>query len=74
MNKKQMTGAFNEWMRRYTEEPDKFEAEFQSVGEFLKETDGGKEPSYGRHCAAYLEKLAAENAVMPTLVSGPLSR
>lgn len=51
--------AFNEWMRRYTEEPERFEAEFRSVGRFLEEERAGKEPSYGDTCAAYLDELMA---------------
>lgn len=48
---------FNEWMRIFTEEPERFQAEFKTVGQFLKEEAAGKEPSYGAHCAAYLCKL-----------------
>lgn len=48
--------AFNEWMRRYTEEPDAFAHEWQSVTEFFATPDG-EEPSYGAKCAAYMSKL-----------------
>jgi hypothetical protein len=53
-----MPQAFDEWMRRYIEEPERYAREFQSVSEFVAE--GGKdgaETSYGRECAAYLEQL-----------------
>ncbi len=50
----------NEWMRRYTQEPDKFEREFVTVGEFLKDESAGLEPSYGAVCAAYMEKINSE--------------
>lgn len=53
--------AFNEWMRRYTEEPAQFEAEFRTVGEFLAEEARGEEPSYGATCDAYLEQLMRED-------------
>lgn len=55
-----IAAAFNEWMRRYTENPESFEREFQSVGDFLRERAQGKAPSYGQLCAAYLAKLIAE--------------
>ena len=52
-----MAAAFNEWMRRDTEDPTAFEAEFQAVGTFLAERADGKEPTYGEECAAYLQSL-----------------
>lgn len=57
-----VAAAFNEWMRRFTEEPDRFSREWQAVSEFLKEREAGQEPSYGREAAAYLEQLIAEQA------------
>jgi hypothetical protein len=59
MTKEQMITAFNEWMRRYTEDPTKFEAEFQTVGAFLTAVNNGDEPDYGQLCAALMEELAA---------------
>lgn len=55
-----MPQAFNEWMRRYTDEPEKFEAEFQTVGAFLAEKYQGREPSYGESCTTYLKKIMTE--------------
>lgn len=49
--------AFNEWMRRYTEEPEQFEREWQTVGEYIKQQTEGVEPDYGASCAAYLLQL-----------------
>lgn len=49
--------AFNEWMRRYTEDPESFNREFQDVGLFLAEQAAGKKPTYGEECAAYFNKL-----------------
>jgi len=49
--------AFNEWMRRYIEEPERFEREMTTVNEFMKAEAGGVEPDYGQSCAAYLQKL-----------------
>jgi hypothetical protein len=54
-----MAAAFNEWMRRYIEEPEKFEAEFRTVSTFLSEQSAGKTPTYGEICAAYLAELMA---------------
>jgi hypothetical protein len=62
MDKAKVAAAFNEWMRRYTEDPTGFEAEFQSVGLYLNELAMGREPSYGETCAAYLEQLISEEA------------
>lgn len=52
--------AFNEWMRRYTEEPERFEAEFRTVAEFQAQDALGKEPDYGATCDAYLTELMAQ--------------
>lgn len=54
-----MTQAFNEWMRRYTEDPATYAREFETVGEFLREQAEGREPTYGETCAAYLDDLMA---------------
>lgn len=58
----EMAAAFNEWMRRYTEEPETFAHEWETVGEFLGDQAAGREPSYGAWCAAFLTKLMAEGA------------
>lgn len=52
-----LAAAFNEWMRRYTETPESFQREWQSVHEFLAENAAGKSPSYGVVCAAYINRL-----------------
>ncbi len=51
--------AFNEWMRRYTEEPETYEAEFQTVGRFLKQAKRGV-PDYGESSEAYIEFIVSE--------------
>lgn len=56
---------FNEWMRRYIEEPHRFEVEFKSVNEYLKEIADGVEPSYGESCAFYILKLRDEMTANP---------
>lgn len=55
-----ITAAFNEWMRLYTEDPEQFEREWQSVNEYLTEVGEGKEPTYGATCAMFFMKLLAE--------------
>ena len=60
MTDKQMAAAFNEWMRRYIEEPDKFASEWEAIKTFLAEEQEGREPTYGEQCAAYTEFLSAE--------------
>jgi hypothetical protein len=58
--KRTVVQAFDEWMRRFVEEPERFAREFQSVSEFVAEGgQNGAETSYGRECAAYLEQLMA---------------
>ena len=52
--------CFDEWMRRYIGDPASFEREFETVGQFLSETNVGMTPTYGEHCAAYLAKLRDE--------------
>jgi len=60
MDKQLLARAFNEWMRRYTEEPERFEAEFATVKRFLAEQSGDAEPSYGLSAAEYLVDICAE--------------
>lgn len=61
MTEEKMKACFNEWMRRFIEDPAAYSREFESVVQFQAETnDGVEEPSYGSNCAAYMKKLAAE--------------
>jgi len=55
-----MSQAFDEWMRRYTENPAEFEAEFQATSRYLKERGRKAVTSYGTACASYLRKLIRE--------------
>ena len=59
-HKVRMPILFNEWMRRYTQEPERFEREWQSVQMFLESEKAGETPSYGQQCTAYIELLASE--------------
>ncbi|KTQ96801.1 hypothetical protein NS226_06705 [Aureimonas ureilytica] len=60
MDKATMTKCFNEWMRRYIEEPERFEREFETVGAFMRDEQSGVEPSYGEASAAYMSQIATE--------------
>lgn len=60
MTNAQMVKCFNEWMRRFVEEPGRVQREFETVNEFLKDEADGREPTYGETSAAYMEKLAQE--------------
>lgn len=60
MTHEQLVAAFNEWMRRFVEDPSGYSREFEQVTEFLNDEANGVEPSYGESCAAYLTKLVAE--------------
>lgn len=60
--------AFNEWMRRYTEEPKEFQREWQTISKFLAEKSAGETPSYGACSAAYLLQLAKDSPFL-TLVT-----
>lgn len=51
--------GFNEWMRRFIDEPAKFHREFETVAGFLADANYGV-PSYGETCAEYLEKIMTE--------------
>ena len=55
-----MTRTSNEWMRRYIEEPEKFELEFRGVTQFLADTAVGQVPTYGEKCTAYQFHLLNE--------------
>lgn len=58
-NDKRVELAFNEWMRRFIDNPAQFAREWQDATEFLKEEAAGVEPTYGAACVLYLEKLLA---------------
>lgn len=55
-----MARAFNEWMRRYTDQPERYAREFQAVGKYLAEVAKGEEPTYGDEAAAFFEQLLEE--------------
>ena len=52
--------AFNEWMRRYIEEPERFMAEFQAVELFRRDEAEGREPTYGDAAWGYVCELMGE--------------
>ncbi len=75
MTDEQMAAAFNEWMRVYVEEPEKFERDWQAVREFLSDTNDGVEPSYGQECVKTLQRyhdlLFGRGGTTPAKLSKP---
>ncbi|WP_375414651.1 hypothetical protein [uncultured Bradyrhizobium sp.] len=65
MSAPDMTRTFNEWMRRYIEEPEKYTREFQRVRDFLADEAAGREPSYGESCTAYQFEIFDEMNATP---------
>lgn len=60
ISERALVAGFNEWMRRYVKNPRKFEAEFETVMQFVKERKKGYSPTYGESCVAYLSKIIDE--------------
>lgn len=58
-----LADAFNEWMRRYIDKPERFEQEWQTVGKVLAEKAAGQTPSYGAQSAAYVETILSDLAI-----------
>lgn len=52
-----LADAFNEWMRLFTEEPERFRQQWEDVLEYLDEAENGTTPTYGGDCAKFLVKL-----------------
>jgi hypothetical protein len=54
--------GLNEWMRRFTEEPERFQHEFRAVSDFLQDQQAGAVPTYGLvgafEMARYLDDVA----------------
>lgn len=63
----------NEWMRRYIEEPETFQREFEAVLSFITDESNGVEPSHGEECVAYL-KLLASQEVEPNVFARDVDR
>ncbi len=54
LTRERLIAAFNEWMRRFTEEPEKFRHEWEEVQRYVAEQADGT-PTYGQQALAYLE-------------------
>lgn len=54
LTKPKLIKALNRWMEHYTEHPEEFDHEFQTVNLFLEEKKAGKVPSYGQIAYAML--------------------
>ncbi len=57
-----IASAFNQWMRDFIDDPEKFAKQEQDVANFLAEENGGERPTYGERCSrllqVYYERLA----------------
>jgi hypothetical protein len=71
MKKMNMAQAFDEWMRRYEENPRAFETEFEAVTAHLADPT-----NYGKQMAAYLRMLMREppRYIKPTVKQKAASR
>ena len=63
-----LAAAFNEWMRRYEEEPERFEREARSLKDFRASVAKGEEPTYGTCCVDYLNKILVDLDSTKTVV------
>lgn len=52
--------AVNEWWRRYRDEPERFQREFQAVLEVTQAEAEGREPCLGENDWAYMNQLLDE--------------
>ena len=52
--------GFNEWLRRYEDEPERFEHEVKTLKQFRADEAVGDEPEYGRDCVPYLHKILCD--------------
>jgi hypothetical protein len=59
-NEQELAKGFNEWMRRFIEEPARFRREFEVVREFMKWHDAGQVPTYGETAAFYILNIIDE--------------
>jgi hypothetical protein len=68
----QTADAFNAWMDDYTNHPELFNREWQTVGKYLAERNGGETPSYGAHAAETLQQYIDGHRIgKPSGVSPP---
>jgi len=72
MKTEAMAACFNEWMRRYTESPESFEASSKTTSKFLKEKNNGITPSYGQVSAQMMHEIHHE--IFPDTIAKDLLR
>jgi len=60
-----MEQAFDEWMRRYLENPEEFAREFESVAASRKRSRILNCSEYGEQCAVYLRLLMCRKTKRP---------
>jgi len=61
--------AFNEWMRRYIEDPDGFEREWVTIRRHEDQTANEKDISYGADCVAMLKEIMGVHTLSVTALS-----
>lgn len=60
-----MAEAFDEWMRRYKENPEQFGNEMQGIIAHSRKKRSAEASEYGNDCAAYLSALMAKGKAAP---------
>lgn len=63
MAKMTMAQAFDEWMRRYKENPEKFGNDMSAAAAHSRKPRDAEASDYGNECAAFLRKLMSEEPV-----------
>lgn len=61
---KQVAAAFNEWMREYIDEPEKFEPQARTILDFIGSDIHGETPDYGTVCALTLLRYMDRTALI----------
>lgn len=56
----QAIDAFNEWQRRYIENPEGFSSTWEAIKRTLEETNEDLEVTHGCNCAAYLFSIVSD--------------
>jgi hypothetical protein len=56
--------ALNEWWRRYRDEPERFEREWQAIMELEAAESEGRDPTMGEEGWKYMQALLTERAAV----------
>ena len=60
LSKADYVWSLNEWWRRFRDEPERFEREFQTIMELETAESEGREPTMGEEGWRYVQQLLAE--------------